>query len=116
MNVIPIELEKLKTEIDRSMEIYAVIQEFKYVFTDEENKRKWNVFGGPKDILRTIDEQKVILEKEKIKFNDKLDGEQENLRSDMQKMDMSIASFHTNRDIKLHAHIASVATGMWDGL
>jgi dynein heavy chain len=56
MVVVPIELEKQKKEIEKSMELYDIMEKYNYKFTEEEIKKKWLVFGGPKDILKTMEE------------------------------------------------------------
>lgn len=73
MLAVPSELEKTKKEIDKSMEIYAIMDKYNFKFSEEEIKRKWLVFGGPKDVLNTIEKQKAIFSKEKNRFKDKMD-------------------------------------------
>lgn len=41
MGIVPNELEKVKRDIDKSMEIYVIMDEFQYKFTEDDIKRKW---------------------------------------------------------------------------
>lgn len=75
MAIIPSDLEKMKKEIEKSMEIYQIMEGYNFKFTEEELKKKWQVFGGPKEIIKTIEDQKAILEKEKHRFKDRMEHE-----------------------------------------
>lgn len=54
MTGVPLDLEKMKKEIDKSMDIYQTMEKYNYKFSDEELKKKWLVFGGPREIMKTI--------------------------------------------------------------
>ena len=56
MLVIPSDLDKTKKEIDKSMEIYQIMEKYGYKFSEEELKKKWLVYGGPKEVFKTIDD------------------------------------------------------------
>ena len=58
MNIVPNDLEKIKQEIEKSMSIYSIMDEFNYCFQEEDIRRKWQVFGGPKDVIKLIEDQK----------------------------------------------------------
>ena len=75
MQVVPLECEKLKRNIQNNMETFKILDEFMYKFTEEDVKKKWSVFGGPKDIVEIMDTQKGVLEKEKLKFRDRMENE-----------------------------------------
>ena len=69
MGTLPKEIEKEQNEIVQCMQIFDVLDEFEYKFTDdEEYDKKWRMFGAPKDTYEKIDRQIVYLEKEKEKF------------------------------------------------
>lgn len=55
------------------MDIYAIMDSFNYKFQDDDFKNKWVVFGGPKRIIDIIEEQRSKLEKEKIRFKEKME-------------------------------------------
>lgn len=56
MKVIPNDLAKMNKEIQKSMDIYAIMDSFNYKFQDEDFKNKWVVYGGAKRILDIIEE------------------------------------------------------------
>lgn len=47
---LPIELEKLKTDMNKVFDIYKIMEDFNYKFSTEEMNKRWNVFAGPRDI------------------------------------------------------------------
>lgn len=49
------------------------MEKFNFKFSEEEIKRKWQVFGGPKEIVKTIEAQKIVFEKEKLRFKDRME-------------------------------------------
>lgn len=90
MSIIPSDLEKMKKEIEKSMEIYTIMEKFNFKFSEDELKKKWQVFGGPKEVLKTIDDQKIILEKEKHRFKDRMEHEQENFKAELEEAERLI--------------------------
>ena len=44
---IPLTIEKLKQEINNCMEIYSVLEEFNYEFSNSDQDQKWYLFGAP---------------------------------------------------------------------
>ncbi|KAL4464296.1 hypothetical protein ABPG72_011341 [Tetrahymena utriculariae] len=108
MAIIPSELEKMKKEIEKSMEIYQIMENYNFKFTEDELKKKWLVFGGPKEIVKTIEDQKAILEKEKHRFKDRMEHEQENFKTDIEEAERIIQNFHTYTNIKDHGTVSGV--------
>ena len=49
------------------------MEKYNYKFTEEELRKKWLVFGGPRDVFKVIEDQKISLEKEKHRFKDRMD-------------------------------------------
>lgn len=69
MAAVPSEIEKINVDIKLCMNIYDILNQFSYKFSDEdEYDKKWRVFGSPKDTLLRIEKQQVYLEKEKDRF------------------------------------------------
>jgi len=48
---LPIELEKLKSDMNKVFDVYKIMEGFNYKFTPDEMNKRWNVFAGPRDIL-----------------------------------------------------------------
>lgn len=44
---IPSTIEKLKTEINMCMDIYGILDEFNFEFTNSDLDQKWYLFGSP---------------------------------------------------------------------
>lgn len=68
MSQIPVELEKVNSDIEKSMNNYLLMEPFNYKFTPEELHKKWLAFAGPKEVLDLIESRKLILDKDKVTF------------------------------------------------
>jgi len=44
---IPITIEKMKQDINSCMEVYSILDEFNYEFTNSDLDAKWQLFGAP---------------------------------------------------------------------
>ena len=62
---IGVTIEKLKKEIDQNMRMYDIAQEFHHEFSQSENDDKWKLYGFPMTVLKTIEAQSTVLEKQK---------------------------------------------------
>jgi len=74
---LPIELEKIKEDIDKSSELYDLLEPFKVKFNPEDIQRRWQVFGGPKEIMELVDARNNALDKDKVQFLEKMKVSQE---------------------------------------
>jgi dynein heavy chain len=41
MNNMPMEIEKLKVDMDKCFEIYAILEEFDHKFSNDEMNKRW---------------------------------------------------------------------------
>jgi len=49
--------------------VYAILEEFKYTFVEEEDyDKQWRLYGSPNETKLVIERQKAQLEKEKENF------------------------------------------------
>lgn len=59
------------------MQVYKILEDFKYKFHDEEDyDKQWRLFGSPNDTKSVIDRQRAALDKEKEKFVNLMQQEQ----------------------------------------
>ena len=69
MQSVPQEIEKLDGQIKLGMQVYKILEEFKYAFTDDDDyDKQWRLYGSPNDTKSVIGRQLAALEKEKDKF------------------------------------------------
>jgi dynein heavy chain len=61
--------------MNKCFDIYTILEEFNWRFTTDEMNRRWQVFGGPKEITQAIDERIKKLEKDSKSFLDKMKEE-----------------------------------------
>jgi dynein heavy chain len=98
----------MKLDIDSSMKIYDMMEEFQYQFPEEDIKKKWNAFKGPKDICELIDAQKALMDKEKSKFENRMAQEQEEFKTEIEEIDRTIMNFYQYTEIKQHHAVADM--------
>ena len=77
---LPIELEKLKSEMNKVFDVYKIMEDFNYKFTPDEMNKRWNVFAGPRDILQLITERESKLDKLKQKFGEEMKESQDEFK------------------------------------
>mmetsp|Transcript_9535 Transcript_9535/g.9123 ORF Transcript_9535/g.9123 Transcript_9535/m.9123 type:complete len:110 (-) Transcript_9535:2427-2756(-) len=74
---VPMEIEKLATDIKNAMGVYDILDYFGYKFSDDDDfDKKWRVFGSPSDTLKKISVQQGYLDREKDKFISQMQGQQ----------------------------------------
>jgi dynein heavy chain, axonemal len=61
-------LEKLKLEMNKCFDVYKILEGFNYRFSKEDLDRRWNVYGGIRDIMNLIEKRNKELEKDKERF------------------------------------------------
>ena len=65
MSKIPIEIKKLKSEMERASDVYEILNEFSYKFkNDDDFELKWKLFGSLKDTFEKVEIQTKQLEKD----------------------------------------------------
>ena len=65
----PGEIQKLKNEIASGMKVYEILDGFQFQFEDPEDfDRQWRLFGSPGDTVDKINKQGNYLDKERDKF------------------------------------------------
>jgi len=63
---VPSEIEKLDVQIKQGMQVYAILEEFKYTFAEEEDyDKQWRLYGSPNETKSVIGRQMQALEKQK---------------------------------------------------
>ena len=66
---VPIDLDKLKEDINNNLKVYDILDEFQKKLDNPESIQKKNMlYLGPKEIYDLIEKRKETLEKDKLKF------------------------------------------------
>jgi len=104
---IGIEIEKKKKDIDYCMGIYAMLDEENFEFTSNEQDQKWQLYGCPKMIMSTIEEQNQILEKTKEQFIKDMEEAQVEFEDTLDNLAITTGGFHEFNDIKKFEEIAN---------
>jgi len=69
MTKVPIEIKKIKSEMERAQDVYETLNEFAYKFkSDDDFELKWKLFGSPKETFEKAEYQTKQLEKDQEKF------------------------------------------------
>mgnify|MGYP006950259597 CR=1 FL=1 len=100
MQSVPAEIEKLDGQIKLGMQVYGILEEFKYAFADEEDyDKQWRLFGSPNDTKSVIGRQMAALEKEKDKFVNAMQQEQSEFDLKVNDISSKVTSFTQYQDI-----------------
>lgn len=82
------------------MQVYGILEEFKYTFTEEEDyDRQWRLFGSPNDTKSVIGRQIAALEKEKDKFVNLMQQEQSEFDLKVNDISSKSAAFTVHQKI-----------------
>jgi dynein heavy chain len=92
---LPLELEKHKIDMNKCFDIYKMLEEFNYRFTQDDLSKRWNVFAGPRDVMKLVDDRTNALEKLKAKFQEEMKTEQEEFKDEFETLDQTITGFHS---------------------
>lgn len=89
-------IEKLKKEIDTTMRCYDIATEFEHVFSNADNDRKWFLYGAPQRTMKLMEEQVLVLEKQKELFLKEMESEQEQFNDTLELLENSVKTFGGN--------------------
>lgn len=103
---LPIELEKLKTDMNKVFDVYKIMEDFNYKFTPDEMNKRWNVFAGPRDIKQLIAEREGKLDKLETKYAEDMKEEQDLFRLNYENLEQTIHGFSSYTNIKNCSDIA----------
>lgn len=103
---IPITIEKLKQDINVCMDIYTILDEFGYEFTNSDLDQKWYLFGSPQNVVQIIETQSQVLEKQKENFVKAMEQEQEEFEETLDNLVITVGGFHAFDDLNKYEEIA----------
>jgi len=89
-------IEKLKKEIDATMRCYDIATEFEHEFGNADNDRKWMLYGAPQRTMTLMEEQVLVLEKQKELFLKEMESEQEQFNDTLELLENSVKTFAGN--------------------
>ncbi|KAL4440889.1 hypothetical protein ABPG74_009302 [Tetrahymena malaccensis] len=115
-NMLPIELEKLKSDMNKVFDVYKIMEDFNYKFTPDEMNKRWNVFAGPRDILQLINEREGKLDKLKQKFAEEMKEQQDEFKQNYENLEQTIQGFSSYIDIKNHSDMAKMVLEIHESL
>jgi len=72
---IPVELDKIKVEMNKTFEVYTILENFNFRFSKDDMDKRWTIFGGPAEINTLIEKRLKELEKDKVKFQEAMKEE-----------------------------------------
>jgi len=113
---LPLEIEKVKVDINKCMDIYAILEEFQYPLSTDDLNKRWLVFGGPKDVMERVETRKQVLEKEKSRFHDEMVEKQEEFKENIENLERSVLGFHQFHKIEQHEEVAKMAASINESL
>ena len=94
MATVPNELEKLAVEINSTLDVYAILEEFQYKFHEQEDyDKQWALYGSPKETLEKIEKQTIALNSKKDHFIKEMKKEQTDFKAETQEIEKLVYSF-----------------------
>jgi dynein heavy chain, axonemal len=87
---------KLKKKIDATMRSYEIATEFQHEFSNADNDRKWLLYGAPLRTKALMEEQVLVLEKQKEAFLKEMESEQEQFNDTLELLENSVKTFAGN--------------------
>lgn len=110
MQSVPQEIEKLDGQIKLGMQVYKVLEEFKYAFTDDDDyDKQWRLYGSPNDTKSVIGRQMAALEKEKDKFVNLMQQEQGDFDLKVSEIASKVTGFTQFSDINNFEEVSATA-------
>ncbi len=96
------------------MQVYKILEDFKYKFPDEEDyDKQWRLYGSPNDTKSVIDRQRASLEKEKEKFVNLMQQEQSDFDMKVNDIGVKASNFIIHQDINQFEDVAIQAKEVW---
>ena len=109
MAAVPNEIEKINAEIKASINVYEILNQFNYKFADDEDyDKRWRLYGAPRETIEKIDKQQVYLEKEKDKFIQQMQGQQQEFKVQIEELEILVSTFHQYQDINQFEEVAAM--------
>lgn len=110
MQSVPAEIEKLDVSIKQGMQVYQILEEFKYTFAEEDDyDKQWRLYGSPNDTKSVIGKQIQALEKEKEKFVQSMQQEQQDFDQKVIEIATKVGTFTNFHDMENYEEIANNA-------
>lgn len=101
-----VKIKKKQNEIHECMEIYKILDEFNFQFTNVEQNAKWDLFGAPQRLVKVIESQSLILDKEKDRMTKQMEMEQEAFEEELDGLISTVGDFHKNNKMDKYIEIA----------
>lgn len=91
INSLGVGIKKKQAEIEECMNIYKILEEFNYQFTNVEQNAKWELFGAPQRLVKCIEATSQHLDKEKERMIKQMEAEQEQFEDDISGLTQTVA-------------------------
>ena len=88
------------------MDVYAVLDEFNYEFSNSDQDAKWYLFGAPQRVVAIIETQSQILEKQKEQFIKKMEEEQIEFEETLDNLTLTVGGFNQYDNLDKYEEIA----------
>ena len=75
--MLPLELQKIKKDIEDSNKIYDILEQFKYALPAEDIKKRYLAMITPHSIMEEVEKKKKDIEIKKVQLEEKMIIEQD---------------------------------------
>lgn len=105
---VPMEIEKMKIDIEANMNTYSILEKFNYKFTVDDMNKKWDLFGYPKKTYDLIAIKSEELEKQKEVFKEHMATEQVEFSEAIEDLENIVKTFVQYTDINQYKETAEM--------
>ena len=110
------ELPTLVTELDQEMQKalnnYELLDEYKFEYAKDDTKRRWAVYGAPLSISQALDYAHNSMKSDKEKFEQEMLDAQEEFAGEIQSLSAIINSFSKYSDLAKVKEVAENVVGL----
>jgi dynein heavy chain len=105
---VPVEIEKMKQDIEQNMSTFSILEKFQYRFSNDDMKKKWDLFGFPKQTAELNAIKSEELEKLKVVFQESMSHDQEEFKEAIEDLENIIKTFVGYSDINQYKEVAEM--------
>ncbi|OMJ85153.1 hypothetical protein SteCoe_13621 [Stentor coeruleus] len=105
---VPVEIEKMKQEIEQNMSTFGILEKFQYRFTNDDMNKKWDLFGYPKKTAELNSMKNEELDKLKVGFQEAMSHDQEEFKEAIEDLENIVKTFVGYTDINTYKETAEM--------
>ena len=111
---LPTLVSELDDDIKKMLQSYELLDEYKFDYSKDDTKRRWNTFGLLLKISQALDFAKQSIKLDKERFEQDMLSEQEDFAGELSSLTMVVSGFSKYSDLTKSKDIAANVTAILD--